>query len=421
MKKQIRWLLIALLLLSLVLVACGGANEEPAANTNTAVTDNTTEETADTAPEPTAVPEEPEATAEPEPTAVPEEPTAAPEPTAVPEEPTAAPEVMEEEESIDLGSVLQGLTLSSADDAATDTAVNSYAYELIMTFNTTDESGAEVTQSVNMSVAYSNDPPAANIIMLAEGVDGADEFGQITMAQTGDTVYMVIPELGCITQTTADMDLLSDGNPLGDTFSPETLFEEFDISEAKRVRPDEEINGIEVEHYTFDETAIDDPESEVKEVNGDVYIAKDGGYLVRMVVSGIGQFEGFDGDTPSDGAVSFEYNLTSYNEPIEVLIPTECENAGAAVDLPMVDDAYEVTSFAGFVSYKSDIAFDEIIAFYEGVLADAGWVKDEDASYSFSGTASMSYTKEQETLTVMISQETDGGPQSVMLITEESE
>ncbi|MCA9974009.1 MAG: hypothetical protein KC425_27545 [Anaerolineales bacterium] len=415
MKRQKQWWLLLVLVLALALAACGGGNDEVnSGNADTAVETNTAVADPTDAPEPT---DEPEPTAVPEPTAEPE-PTDEPEPTAEPE-PTEA-EAPAEDERIDLSAILSNLEPGAEGEGGGIASFNSYVYLLTLTFTGTDDAGAEVTQAVDMTFTYSQDPPAASMQMMMEGIEGAEEFGQIAIAQIEDSVYMVIPGLGCIPGTTQDMDLLGGDNPMSDAFSPEQMLAELDAGEARRVLPDETIDGIEVEHYVFDETMIDDPEAEVEQAEGHLYVAKDGGYPVRMEFEVVGNLDGFGADGgQAYGTLNFAYSLSSINEPVDVTIPAECENVSTDIDLPLMDDAYELTSFAGFVSYKSDAAFADVMAFYENALAEAGWVKDEAASFELSGTASLAYTRDGESLTLMISENEDDGATDVLLMTAE--
>ena len=60
------------------------------------------------------------------------------------------------------------------------------------------------------------------------------------------------------------------------------------LEDLKRVRPDEKINGIDSRHYTFDEQVlgklIGEATGDVK-ADGDVWIANDGGYVTKYVVT----------------------------------------------------------------------------------------------------------------------------------------
>jgi hypothetical protein len=91
------------------------------------------------------------------------------------------------------------------------------------------------------------------------------------------------------------------------------------------------------DHYT-----IDDPENfadgeledleDVTIENADVWIAQDGGYLVKMdvVVTGT-DAEGME------GAITIQYDLQDINEIDEIVLPEACANA-TDLSLPDMSD-----------------------------------------------------------------------------------
>lgn len=406
MKSKFGWMLFVVLLLGL-LVACGGGAEEAA-------------------PTATAVPPTAEATAVPptlEPTAVPE---TAPEATDVPA--TAVPEA-ETSTDANAAAPAEGESVAIADILTqigqdSPTALQSYQYQLVMRLTNTLSDGQEQVQSITMVNAFSTEPPAASMSITMEGVDEAQGFGQMTMVELDGMSYMVLPEMGCVTSDASQGGLFGD-NPFQDTMSPNALLEDMDVSQARRVLPDEEINGIDTIHYTFDESLMNasgDNTQQIEDAEGHLYIAKDGGYLVKMVMDASGSGLNFLDDTTDSvsTAVHFEYTLISANETVEITIPAECEGQAAAMDVPMLEDATEVSSFAGFVSYKSALTLEEAVTFYEESLIADGWVKNEDESFSFEGLSGLVYTRENEKLSITISTEDTGGI-SVLIIQETPE
>jgi hypothetical protein len=143
---------------------------------------------------------------------------------------------------------------------------------------------------------------------------------------------------------------------------------------------------------------------DLDEIEGDVYVAKDGGYLVGMEIDGTGPIDFFGQGEDSYGTMHMEYNLTDINEVTDIALPEGCDDSAAAggSEFPVTDDATELASFAGFTSYKTDMAFDDVVDFYETTLADEGWTKLEDDSFSAEGTAVLVYTRDDETLNLTI-------------------
>ena len=92
------------------------------------------------------------------------------------------------------------------------------------------------------------------------------------------------------------------------------------------IPPTETVNGILTNHYVFDETNLDDSDPttpDVTSVNGDIYLAVDGDYVVRIFMQGEGAstlLNGIDGD----GAIEYELNYFDFDEPVSITIPEGC-------------------------------------------------------------------------------------------------
>jgi hypothetical protein len=119
-----------------------------------------------------------------------------------------------------------------------------------------------------------------------------------------------------------------------------------------------------------------------------------------------------------------EINLIDIDVPVEAAIPAACmaedgSVGGASSDFPMLDDASEVTSFAGVLSYQTASPMEDIVAYYDDALANEGWVKDEEGSFIASGNALVSYTRDGVSLSVTVSPNEDTGGNYVILLSEE--
>jgi hypothetical protein len=398
--KQMRSIAVLIMLLGLVTLACdalSGGEEPtaaPVATVETATEESSEEETAETEA-PTAVAETAVPTAEP-----------SPEPT---EEADAPPESEAEEsttgiEELELRAITEG-----------NLEFDSYRFQIMMSFSDTDADGNELRQSIDGDMSFTTDPEATAVNMRLEGFEGEMEgFEQFSMVQMEGTTYMSLPGFGCISSQATEDEL---ENPFAELMAPDTILG--DLEGARRVG-EETINGIATVHYTFDETALEEESGEVERAQGDLYVAQDGGYLVRLVIDAEGQMDFFDQDTVGTGTMRMEFNLTDVNEPIEIAPPADCGSEGGAAssDLPMLEDAYDVSSFAGFVSYLTNTSFEDTVAFYEEALAAEGWQKDEDESLLVSGSAILSYTRDGETLNLTVGEDSESDATFVLIITE---
>ena len=394
MMRRMYWIVVLLLLLSLPALACGvfgGDDAEATAVPEAAPeVEEATPEVEETVTEPTAVPQvEEEVSTE-----------TAEEPSATEETSAEAPPLPE-----------SALTLNTIDELP----FNSYRISMVLEVTGTNADDQEVTQAINSDVTISNDPEIMNIVMSFSGVDEMMDSGTIEMAQIDGTSYMVIPEMGCI--TTGGGDLLEE-NPFSDMMSPDQFLN--DLGNTK-YEGEETINGIRTRHYSFDKFAMTDTDlNDISEAEGHVYIAEDGDFLVRMVVDATGQIDLFDQGVTEDGQMHIEINLTDVDVPVEAAVPEACagQTGGASSEFPVLEDATEVTSFAGVLSYQTALPVEDILAFYDEALAAEGWVKDEDSSFVSSGNALVSYMSDGVTLSVTISPNEESGGNYVILLSD---
>lgn len=387
MKKEMRWIFVFALVLALSTMACGlfGGNEAEEAPA---------EETVGEAQE--AVEDEPEsppaAEEESEPT---DEPTPLPEPTETSEpEPTATPAESAGEESSeglpDLSNVSAGLE-----------EYNSYRATVNMTFESMEEGGTSAGLALESAVVL--EPPASSATMSFSGdmVEEAGGFDSLAFAEIGEVSYAVIPGLGCVTGGVGEMGSMDE---FTDIFSTDELLG--DISDAEFVGEDN-VNGIPVDHYTFDETDVEDTGGDLRELEGHVYVAQEGNYVTRMVIEGVGTVDMLGQGVEEEGSLLMEYNVTDVGADFDVEPPEGCEDSGA--QYPTFEGAADLASFAGFTSYTVEAEFDDVVAFYEDEMAALGFEQPEGEQILSEGSAILSFAgQELDPVTVIINQEDDG-------------
>ena len=388
--KRVSWIVLFVLVFTLVLTACGG--DEPAE-------------------EPPAVTEETAAVVEEAPVA--EAETAVEEP--VVEAPAAEPEaeVMEETEV-----ALADLNVANFD------ALNSYRYNMTMQITATDETDTEATQSVQMIFSVTTDPPATSMLMKAEGqegLEGMESMGDIEFVQLEDTSYIVMGEMGCMALP-ADAEGAMDTDELIAGFTPESLME--DLENVKLVG-EETINDIDTLHYTYDEKSmVAEQMTGIESMEGHIYLAKDGGYMVRSIVDVVGNSKymaDMEAEGVQSGVTHIEMNLEAVNENVEIVMPASCEGQGSAgsVDWPMIDDASEVTSFAGILSYTTEASGNDTIDFYNDAMVGIGYTLDEAGSFVSEGNGLLTFTNAtEESVTITISEDTDTGLTTVTVLSD---
>jgi len=394
-RKTFQWIVIFIILMGMTSLACSAfAGNEEAAETPT--------EAAETVPEPTAVPDP---TDEPEPA---EE--NAPAESESEDSQMSESETAEEEAEPASAAEGQAKTLNVSSIAQPD-ELNSYRMIMDGETITPDEAGEDVVEAFVIDIAISNDPEAMSLIMSIEGVEEAEEFGEIAMTQVDGVSYMVIPGVGCITTTEGES--LGQDNPFAELSDASAFMEDF--GDADFIG-EEVINGIDTLHYAFDETSLIDETANVEWVEGHVYVAKEGGWLVRLAMEGEGVFDEL-AEEPEFGTMRIQIDITDINQPLEFPIPAECEGEGVGgTEWPIMEDAYEVSSFGGFLTYKTDMPLEAVLNFYREELSAAGWEESENESFTSEDASILTYYRGEESLNLSIVKEADNSDTLSVLI-----
>jgi len=89
------------------------------------------------------------------------------------------------------------------------------------------------------------------------------------------------------------------------------------IRTARRVMPDERVNGIPSRHYVYDQDNLQ-PDVGMVSARGDLWVARDGGYVVRLTLDGEGTYY----DTyEARGTLRLVYDLYDVDVPLKVSPP----------------------------------------------------------------------------------------------------
>jgi hypothetical protein len=379
--------LLILLALLLAVTACGGSEEAPAAPAAEAPAAAT------------------ESVAQQQPAA----PTATPvPPTATPVPPTATPELTEEE-----------VTLSEDQLAALEKLES---YRLVVTFSSkgTDAEGEPIDDMAEIVTEYTRDPEARRMVMnFVDNTDPSAEQDAMESFQIGTDMYMFAGEdVGWMRVSTEESPF---ADPELSMITSGNIFS--DLEEMRRVRPDERISGIDSRHYEFDEQVLGrvfGQDAGNVTATGDVWIAKDGGFVTKYVltIEVAGGNGGIFDPTLTNGVIEMSFELQDVNGDISIELPEEAAAgatlAGFSGAFPMPDGSRVQAASANFTIVESDVPVAEVLAFYEQALAELGWTKDEAGSMTMGDMASYTFTKDGVNLSLLVSLDSNTGKTQIM-------
>jgi hypothetical protein len=126
------------------------------------------------------------------------------------------------------------------------------------------------------------------------------------------------------------------------------------------------VNGVAANHYTFDERA--QGALDIAESTGEIWIASDGGYLVRYALVTTGGADYFGEGI--EGTLTWDYELDDVNQPLVIEVPDDCP--AGMLDVPVLSNAADVLELPGYTSYTTPSGMEDAITFYEEQVAALG-------------------------------------------------
>lgn len=310
-KLMVFWMIILLLLFT---AACGSEDENESAVTESqAPAEAAPAEPAETAAENAT---ETEASVETEPT---EEASAAM--AEATEEPTAEPASTEEAAAVE-----------SASTEETDLSIvpgledfSSYRVSFTMDFDGTSGDQPAVG-TVDMLLEVTKEPPARHLSMSMSGstVEQIGGENETELYEVEDTFYLYNSAMGeqWISMPNTESEAFTQG-----FFAPD---EDLDLPESANCESEPAtINGVLARKCIFDATDLEETtEATYESIEGEVWLAVDGNYVVKYVAN----IEGFEpGEMEAGifdfGSVKMQYELMDANGDFTITLPDEAKQA----------------------------------------------------------------------------------------------
>ena len=253
------------------------------------------------------------------------------------------------------------------------------------------------------------------ISVNGSGLADLGGVNSVEMSILGDTLYFFNDVNGCAYLPAANYeDPYNEFVYTSDTMNGEAQY----VGTAT-------VNGVATYQYTIEEDNLEPDETDVTTLeSGSIYVAQEGGYLVRMLLVGMGTNELIGGDGSVPGQLTYQLDFVPVDS-VTIEIPEGCElvedgaedSAVNTGDYPAMPDASNISSFGGIFSYETSAAIEDVIDLYKTELAAAGWSLDQEIAAG--ATALLSFTQGDRLLSVAINQDTSGSGVVSVVIFEE--
>jgi len=225
----------------------------------------------------------------------------------------------------------------------------------------------------------------------------------MTAGQVDKAGYFLLDkELGCQVFWDEENIQVSDGDFLAYLYP-------LDLGQAAG---NETINGIASRVYPINSDSLG---LDGVEANGKVWLAVDGGFLVKYSLELTGGEALFGKGTT--GTLTIEYELSEVNDGSSVEYPPGC--SPVLLDIPAMENAQEVQRLPGWLSYRSTSSPSEIQGFYETFFSSQEWSKTNVITGEDSGLE-LFFSRESDVREAVVSLRTDGSSTLVDVTTNDS-
>ena len=277
-------------------------------------------------------------------------------------------------------------------DAGLD-KLKSYKMRWLAEWKSTDSSSTE-SAGWDWVEEYSSDPAALHWNWNIVNSTDKTKNTQMEAWQVGNTMYIQTAEADgkkqCISMSSDDKsNQLSKG-----LFNPNMLGS---VRDAKYVGTDT-VNGVKAKHYKYDEKSAN--LFGAAKVSGEIWVAVDGGFVVKETVNWSGAAGLFGTSSKSKGDGKWTWELSDVNQAITVKPPENC--GGAAADIPVMKDATEKTSLGDTIMYKTASKVADVVEFYKQQMPAKGWKLEGEPEIT-DESATMEFTQGDQTAQVMLS------------------
>lgn len=292
--------------------------------------------------------------------------------------------------------------------------INTYRASLKFSFSGQAEDGTAISDFISGDGAFSVDPPQMSFIFDTSSSDVP--AGTIEIVQLDNTLYMSSADLGCFSLPVDESDTMD--NPYEELLDTGGFL----TGQATRVQPDDTINDIPVYVYeiTTDNLDLTDPTAqEITAITfGRLYVAKEGGYVVGLVIDGRGKNTLGNENTNIEGDVHYEINYFDQNKSVEIIPPAACmqgDTGGGVAPgaFPVPDGATDLITLPGITSFSSAQTPEELSQYYKTEMLAAGWTMGDEINVT--GLITLTFTKDGKTATVTITADPSTGNTQVAI------
>lgn len=290
--------------------------------------------------------------------------------------------------------------------------VDSYRMTFVMKVVGKDRDGKDANQEMKLLQEVIKSKESVHTLMNSSGVSATDSPGYIEIYQISKIGYMLVTDPS--TKKFTCLSYSSD-KPIYDQNALMTPDEMLGgIQKDVLIGRGETVNGVKTDHYKLAQANVGS--GLIRKGAGEVWIAQDGGYVVRLVSQSDGEFT-LSSKTVT-GTTTVTYDLTDVNKIAQITVPAECTAASEGMkDLPIPANATDKSSIGDIQTFSSPDAPKAVADYFRKELPAQGWKITKDSS--FDTVVMLSAEKDSRKFSIMITPGKDNKGSSVIITKEQ--
>ena len=292
--------------------------------------------------------------------------------------------------------------------------LQSYRSQLVIDLNGKDENGDSINETNRFLQEVINDQQLSHLAILNESNGNISQNIEVYSDESNYYFIDVSKK-----ESGLSCSIMTDTLGLGEMMNNFNLIQSSEmftnLENAKLIQADEMVNGIKSDHYQVNNVSLSD--SIVTSEPADIWVAQDGGYVVRFTGKGEGVTTSLTVGASVTGEITWQYELTDINQISTIEIPQICldTSQNAQQNLPILDNPVELNVLGQIITYKSTESSEQAANFYKEKMSNLGYDLTSDLSYS--GLYNFIFIKDGKNVNISIFDEDNGGS-SIMIIKE---
>ncbi len=238
-----------------------------------------------------------------------------------------------------------------------------YRMEVNLSFEGQDGGGTPVAFEMVSSETVAFDPPRRRLDLSAAEIGESSQVESMTLLRIDDTGYLVVPEIGCISGDSEDF---VDAMRL--PVDPRVILAGW--TDSGRVDSNVVVNGLETDQFHFDEASLPWTFGGPWSISGSAFVEEGSDFVTRIAMTLDGRGDLLADGRTLDGEYDIVINITRLGDDDDVFLPDACRQSAL---YPLPPDAFEVTTIENLVTFKSHLPIGDVVDFYLSQMTSAGW------------------------------------------------